>query len=234
MLFGTTKSKANKLLARALQTGDFAAAISAFEKLRKKNPHDHEVLNNLGVAYLESGDNKSAASTFGDAIELNENGLLWNNLGRALLHQKQHDDARRAFSRARELDDSDAQSWYNLTVCMREQGDNAESLNELERFLEKFPKHANGLNDRGCFYDEAGQKDAAIECFSNSITANPDHVPSRLNLIRMLCDSGRFPESTSHLEHLARIGMHVKVDANDKGVKIELNGKTFYNAKKIT
>ena len=120
-----------------------------------------------------------------------------------------------------------------MTVSMREQGNKQDALEELKNFLTAFPDHGNGQIDLGCFHDENGRSDDAINCFSAAVAASPDNIPSRLNLIRELCDAGRNPESTSHLEDLANCGLNIAVDADDKHVKIALNGKPFYNSDKM-
>ena len=47
----------------------------------------------------------------------------------------------------------------------------------------------------------------------------------------MLCEKGNFPDSTEHLEYLAKQGAHVEVAAEDGQAKISINGSIFFEGK---
>jgi Flp pilus assembly protein TadD len=137
-------------------------------------------------------------------------------------------DAEAAFRRAQDLDPADPQPQFNLTVLLRETGRTDEARDALLLFLAKFPDHSGAHNYLGCIVDESGDRESAWKCFAQSVELAPDDVPARLNLIRVLCDLGRYPESTTHLQVLAQMGMHVVVDATDNEVFIKLDGRPFY------
>ncbi len=223
-----SKAKAAARLERAFATGDFASTISAYEKLIARHPNDHELYNDLGVALLESGELGRSLAAIGTAIELHENCVHWNNLGRLYVAQKKFDDARRAFGRARELDSRDPQPWFNTIVSLREEGRGAESVEELRRFVQTFPHHVNGQVELGAHYMDDRPEHAAA-CFERALEGDPCCLPARLNLVRLLCDLGRYPESTPHLEAAAaQTGATVKVDVEDGKIIIDLDGKRFY------
>lgn len=228
MIFGLTKSKANAKFQRAFATRDFTDAIASYRKLITKTPTDHELFNNLGVAYLESGALAESIEAFHNANRLMPACAHYNNLGRALLARKEFDAARAAFEKGRELDPGDPRPWYNITVSLRDEGLREDSHRELRAFLQAHPTHGNGLNDLGCHYLELGETSAATQCFTEAVTSDPGAVSARLNLIRLLCDAKRYPEATPHLETLAKQGMHVRVHAENEIVSIDLNGTPFY------
>lgn len=229
MFFGLTKAKANAKLQRAFATRNFADAIEAYRKMIVKNPNDHELFNNLGVAYLESGALSESVEAFQKANLILPACVHFNNLGRALLERKQYQAAREAFAKGRELDASDPQPWYNITVALRNEGRTDEAQVELIEFLQANPTHANGLNDIGCHYLDLGETDEAMKCFKKAVVVDPFGISARLNLIRLLCDSKQYPEATPHLEILAKQGLNIRVHADKNNmVSIDINGAPFY------
>ena len=228
MFFGITKAKANAQLQRSFATRNFIKAITLYRKLIAKSPNDHELIHDLGVAYLESGALSEAVAAFHDANRLLPASRHYNNLGRALLALRDYDAAMAAFAKARELDPADPQPWYNLTVLLRDRGRREEAHQELRNFLQAHPTHANGLNDLGCWHLDRRETSDAIVCFEQAIANAPDAPPPRLNLIRVLCDAKRFPETTPHLDWLARQGNKVVVGTHNGEVQIDVNGTPLY------
>lgn len=220
--------RARSRFVKAWRAGDWESAIKACEQLLKEYPQDYQLHNNLGAACLEAGDATRAESSFRRANELSEHAVHWNNLGRALLWKGGHADAEAAFRRASELDRSDPQPQYNLTVCLREAGRTGEAVEALRRFLMAFPDHAGGHNDWACLTEERGDREQALASFARSVELAPAYLPARLNLIRLLCDLGRYPEATPHLRAVAVGGVQVRVNATDSVLEIDLDGKSFY------
>lgn len=63
---------------------DWASAIAANTSLLKNNPLDIDCLNRLGKAYLESGENKKAATFFRKVLKIDKyNPIAAKNLARA-------------------------------------------------------------------------------------------------------------------------------------------------------
>jgi tetratricopeptide (TPR) repeat protein len=234
MIFGLTKAKANSKLQRAFASRNFSDAIAAYRKLISKTPTDHELFNNLGIAYMESGALNESIESFNNANRLLPACTHYNNLGRALLERKEYDAARDAFDKGRELDAADPQPWYNITVSLREEERLDEAHQELLDFLRSHPMHGNGLNDLGCHHLDRGETDDAIQCFTKAVDSDPAAVSARLNLIRSLCDAKRYPDATPHLETLAQQGLNVQVHADNDQVSIDLNGSPFYRTKPST
>ncbi len=227
-LFGPTKEKAQKALAKAFQTGNFSAAITQFTKLIKKDPDDYESLHNLGYALLESNRTEEAIESFIKANELHEDALHWNNLGRAYQQLRQFNKAKEAYAKAMELDSKDPKPWYNLTVCLREMGKMDDSFAELNKLLEVFPDHTSSNNDLALHLEDRGKINNAVEVLEKALNTEPNNMPARMNLIRMLCNAGKYPDSTPHLEFLAEQGANVEISALEGNVKIVINGAVFY------
>jgi len=223
-LFGNTKEGA----AKALREGDFATAIRRYRKALEKDGNDHEMHHDLGIALLESGAAAEAVPCFERANAIRDHAIHWNSLGRAHLAAGNPAAAAAAFATARQKDPGDPKPWYNQTVCLRAQGKSDAAFEELKALLARFPDHAGARNDLGCLYEERNEKDRAQGEFDCAVKANPNYAPARLNLIRFLCESQRFPDAQPHLEFLAAAGAKVEVAAKDGRVRITINGRVFY------
>jgi tetratricopeptide (TPR) repeat protein len=213
---------------RACRTGDLDAAVAAGEAMLAAVPDDHRLQNDVGSLLLDAGRPIEAERCFRRAVELAENAIQVNNLGRALLAQGRTDQARQAFKRAAELDPSDPQPQYNTVVLLREQGDGDAAAKALDQFVSQFPDHAGGQNDLGCTCEERGDVARALDHFLRATQLAPGFMPAHLNRIRLLCESGRYPEATPHLEALAAAGMRVRVSAKGDSVEIDIDGAPFY------
>ncbi len=213
---------------RASSSGNFKGAIKQYRRLINDDASDHELFNDLGVALLGSGQPAEAAKAFSDANDLRENGIHTNNLGRAHLQMGEYAAARAAFERASTLDPDDLQPGYNLTVCLREQGDMEDSFNALLAFSERHPDHVAAHGDLALHYQDRRDMDRTVSHCERALTLDPGYLPARLNLIRMLCDAGRYPDSLPHLEAVAEQGAKVVVAAEDGQAQISIEGRVFW------
>lgn len=227
-IFGPSKEKADKAFNKAFKTGDFSTALKLYRKLADKDPNDYESLHNIGFIFLSVKQGAEAIDYFIKANNIHESPIHWNNLGRAYQQVKKYSEAQDAYTKAMQLDMNDPMPWYNLTVCLREMGNVEESITELEKLIQAHPSHAGSNNDLALHYEDQGHIDRAIAQLEKALNSNPDYTPSRLNLIRVLCEKGKYPDSTAHLEYLAKQGAKIEVSAKDGKVKIVINGSTFF------
>jgi len=230
MFSALRKLRDQKRFAHACRKGDLDAAVAAGRSLLAGAPDDHKVQNDVGVVLLDAGQPGQAEACFRRAVELLENAIHVNNLGRALMAQRRYDEARKAFARAADLDPADPQPQFNAVVLLREQGDD-HAAEALDRFVSRFPNHAGGQNELGCTLEQRGDVDRGLDCFLRATQLAPGYYPAHLNRIKALCDSGRYPEATPHLEALAAIGLRVRVSVKDGAVEIDIDGTPFYRGR---
>jgi tetratricopeptide (TPR) repeat protein len=65
-------------------SGSLKEAIAVFERLRQENPADHEVLQDLGIAYGYAGDINKAIDSLKAAVEIHPTPVAYYNLTVAL------------------------------------------------------------------------------------------------------------------------------------------------------
>jgi Flp pilus assembly protein TadD len=226
-LIPASRERAGQLLYR----GEYRAAIRQYQRLLKRDPNDHELLNDLGVALLEADRVEEAIQCLQRANRIRENAIHLNNLGRAYLRQRAFRKAMATFEKARELDPEDPQPWFNLTVCLRVQGKRAEALAELHKFLVAFPSHPGARNDLALCFEAKGDRKMAVAHLHRALEADDGYTPARLNIVRILCDMGRIEDATHHMEALADDGHEVLLTEKNGSIAVAINGWEFYKGK---
>lgn len=232
-IFKPTKDKAEARFREAMRTGNFGPAIGYYQKYVEAKPRDYEAQNDLGWMLLQAGHPEDALECFETAVELDENAVHYNNLGRALLALERYDEASEAFERAEALDPEDPEPAYNQTVCLRLQEKIDESMEALEAVLDEHEDFAPALNDYALCLQEKERHDESVDYLERAVEERPMWVPPRLNAIKTLCDLGRYPEATVHLEELDEMGADVVVDLGEDDVVITINGRPLYEGELV-
>jgi tetratricopeptide (TPR) repeat protein len=230
--FANPRRRADRAFRKGFETGKYTSAVRLYRRVVDKDPSDYEALHNLGFIFLEVGDGAQAIEYLKKANAVHECSLHWNNLGRAYQQTRQFPEALEAYRNAVRLDEENVDPRYNSTVCLREMGKEQESLRELEMFLLDHPDHAGANNDRAIHHETSGEREKAVSSLRRALQSNPDYLASRLNIIRILCMMGRFPESTRHLEYLAEAGAQVRVEEKDGKVLVWINNSLLVEAER--
>jgi tetratricopeptide (TPR) repeat protein len=227
-IFKPTKEKAENLFRQAMRTGNLGPAVAYYRKYVDANQRDFEAQNDLGWMLLEAGHPEDALECFETANSVEEQAVHFNNLGRALLALERFEEATEAFDKAHELDPEDPEPTYNKTVCLRAQDKIDECMQALEAFLDDHDEFAPALNDYALCLQEKDLDEESVDYLERAVEARPMWVPARINAINTLCDLGRYPEATVHLEELDEMGAEVIVDLGDDDVVITINGTAIY------
>ena len=227
-IFKPTKEKAESQFRQAMRTGNFGPAVAYYRKYVDVKPRDFEAQNDLGWMLLEAGRPQEALDCFEAALELEEHAVHFSNRGRALLALERFEEAMEAFEEADELDPEDPEPAYHMTVCLRAQDKIDECMEALETFLDEHEDFAPALHDYALCLKKKERPDESVDYFERAVEERPMWPPARLNAINTLCDLGRYPEATTHLEALDEMGAEVVVDLGEDDVIITINGNTIY------
>jgi arylsulfatase A-like enzyme/tetratricopeptide (TPR) repeat protein len=128
----------SRLAYLSMQRGNKDEAITFFEKAAQLNPSDSESLNDLGMAYLETGRLADAERTFKWSVAADDKySLAYNGLG--LVSIEKHDllGARGYFEKAVQLDGELLEAQLNLGRIYKIQGANTSARRCFEAFLAK-------------------------------------------------------------------------------------------------
>lgn len=124
-----------------------------------------------------------------------------------LLGKPTKEGASRALSSGRPTEAAEAFSDAN---DLRE---NAIQTNNLGPATSSMGAHAAAHGDFALHCEDRQDMDRAISHCERALTLDAGYAPARMNLIRMLCDAGRYRDSLPHLEAVAEQGAEVVVAA---------------------
>jgi arylsulfatase A-like enzyme/Flp pilus assembly protein TadD len=128
----------SRLAYLSLQRGNKNEAISFFERAAQLNPSDNESLNDLGMAYLETGKLADAERAFKWSVAADERyPLAYNGLGLVSIEKHDLRAAREYFEKAVQLDADLLEAQLNLGRIYRIEGANALARRCFEAFLAK-------------------------------------------------------------------------------------------------
>ncbi len=108
------------------------------------------------------------------------------------------------------------------------------SFNALLAFSERHPDHVASHGDLALHYEDREDLDRAVSHCERALSLDAGYVPARMNVIRMLCDAGRYPDSLPHLEAVSEQGAKVVVSAEDGHTEITINGRLFWQGTDAT
>jgi tetratricopeptide (TPR) repeat protein len=121
-----------------LQQGNKDEAIAAYETAAQLNPTDSESLNDLGMAYLETGKLADAERVFKWSLATDDKyALAYNGLGLVSIKKQDQAAARGYFEKAVQLDPDLLEAQLNLGRIYKIMGLNALARASFEAFLAK-------------------------------------------------------------------------------------------------
>jgi protein O-GlcNAc transferase len=164
-----------KLRARANQAlGNPRAAIADLEGVLALAPRDAQACNDLGIAYVDAGDEDLALATFQRATTIDPNyARAWNNYGNALRLARQLPAAADAFGRAIAVDAGYALAWANFGTVRRELGDNANAEVALARAIAINPAQRLAIFTLAGLRREQGRLDDAVALYAEAARLDP-------------------------------------------------------------
>ncbi|TMH69745.1 MAG: tetratricopeptide repeat protein [Betaproteobacteria bacterium] len=164
-----------KLRARAHQDlADFRAAVADLEGACALAPADARASNELGIAYIDAGENGKALAAFERATKLDPRYARgWNNYGNALRSAGRVEQAANAFNEAVSVDIAYAMAWANLGVVRRELGNSAAAESALTRAIALDPRQSGAIRALAALRREQGRFDEAASLYGEMARLDP-------------------------------------------------------------
>ena len=182
-----------------LQTGRNQEAADLLLRATQANKDYAEAFGNLGTALLRLGRLEEAVRVIERLVELKPKvAEAHNQLGMAYRASGDYSRARGCYERALQLQPDFLPSRDNLITMAQEQqemerlyqtvrsdyqaGRTAAAEQNCRLLLQRFPRHAGGLNTMGLLIYQQGQQEAARDYFRRAVAAQPDHADAHNNL----------------------------------------------------
>ena len=158
--------------ARALASGDYAAAERGFQAVLRKEPRNVAALGNLGVIYSRTSRADQAITVYRRALQLSpDDQALLVNLGLLYLKQEAHARALPYFAKAVAIDPQHLQARQLLAVCRLYTGELEPGIRDLESLHTAAPKDEGILFLLGFAYLKNRSPDKAKTIFEQMFAA---------------------------------------------------------------
>ena len=154
----------------ALQSGNFALAITLLKRTVELDPTSKTAWNNLGNAYLSLRKTDDAVAAFKKQIGVSPyDEYAYNNLGRAYMVDHKYDDAAAAFQKQIEINPLDKFAHANLGGLYEEWHKYDQAAPELEKAVSLTPDNPLLEVQLGDAYLNSGQDGKALAAFDKAI-----------------------------------------------------------------
>ncbi|UCC74757.1 MAG: tetratricopeptide repeat protein [Gemmatimonadota bacterium] len=90
-------------------------------------------------------------------------------------------------------------AFVELAAAYRERGDTERALRLCLRGLQRHPTHVEAHFELGCIYEARGERELALDEWGIVRQLAPDHLPSRLALVRLYLDEQRYADAEAEL-----------------------------------
>ena len=185
------------LLAQAYQNlGLFQKAIVEYEKLDINQSSNKLIPFNLGVCFLNTGNNTAAIEVFKIAVHLDEAFVsAWGNIGTALMNESRYQEALTAMQKVLALDPDNATAHMNLGGIYKELGNLDLALVSTLKSLELNPHNPDVHMNLGGIYKQFGNLDQALASTLKSLELKPDNPDAHINLGSIYQDLGNLDQA---------------------------------------
>ena len=195
----------------ALQNGDFARAITAYQAALEIKPESSEVQRKIGEIHFQQRHYEKAATAFAAYLKLKpRDTVVRNYLGYTYEKLNDYESAAQEYEAALKYDDKDLYALNHLGLAYKQIGLLDEAEGALRKVLELDPKcrrneSENLRNYLGAIHLEREEIGDAIAEFRESARLFPDAVWPRQQLAALYESHGRYYQAQLQYQDILRI-----------------------------
>ncbi len=159
---------------QAFTRGDYAQAVSCYQKLLATGPARAETLNSLGAALCKLGRYQDAEASFRKAIGRKPNHPdAHGNLGAVYLWKGKFKEAEHSLRRALKLGPQNLDHRSNLALTLAYMGRLCDATAQYDCVLKSAPRHPAALHGLGLIAGLEGRFDQAAALFQRALAVAP-------------------------------------------------------------
>ena len=173
----------------AYKRGDLERALECMETADGMRPAHAETLNNLGVLYFRTNQDRASERALRACIQKDPKmAKAWDNLGLVLYRASRFEEAKESFEKEVALVPTHAPAHYNLGCALAADGKLKEARAAFEKATEMDGAHIEALHNLAVLIsdDKTGPDDATKELviLRRIVALNPKYAPAHLSLGR--------------------------------------------------
>jgi tetratricopeptide (TPR) repeat protein len=166
-----------------LETGNYSAALAAFDKVIELNAWDYRPWINRGNALANLGRTEEAIASYDRAIALKPDfSIVWMNRGDVLFDSELYQEALSSWDRALELEPDSGETWYKRGLALgRGLGFWPEALASFEMALQLNLDDAETWFNHGLSLGALDRWEEAIASWDKTLERQPDYAEAWVN-----------------------------------------------------
>lgn len=148
--------------------------VTLYSDTMKKTPEASLIGNDLGILYMERGQDEKALDLFNKAIVFSPSfSQGYYNRSIVFMRKGQMNEALNDLDKAISLNPSYTDAYHNRGIVFMYKGQMDEALNNLDKAIALNPSYAEAYLDRAIVFSQKGQMDMALQDFNASISLSP-------------------------------------------------------------
>lgn len=164
----------------AHRAGRLAAAEVGYHRVLKQRPRDARALHFLGLLTFHQGDIEGGIRLITQSLESEpSNARAWNALGGMFIAADKSDEAKRAYRRSTEVAPDVAEGWYNLAICLRNEGDIDGAVTHLRESLVRDSGYSRAYEALAMLLYQMGRQAEAARVYGEWIQHDPSSATAR-------------------------------------------------------
>ena len=178
-------------------------ALKFFNEAYSIKPDNVDIINNLGLAYMKTGDYTKAVEFFTKALSIEPNNhTIHNNLGNTYLDAGQIDKAEIEYRTALKLKSDYTIGILNLAKVLERKKQFGEVTYLYNQLIEIDPENLRYKESLGIIYLKQGLWEKAIGINREILSNDPDNHGAMNNLARILaaCPDGKFRDGQESIK----------------------------------
>ena len=183
--------------------GDPGRSLEFAERALARDPNDWRALWLQGAARFSSGHTADALAPLERACELDSTqSEVLRTTARVAETLGRGEVAERAWRRLVQVDEDDAEAWFQVAATAARRGDFRQAEVSLERAMDLNPTRPGLLFLHGWVKENLGDLAAAIELYRHHLEVHTDDVGTRRRLIGLYLRSDRLEEAYNEAKHV--------------------------------
>ncbi len=178
-----TRSEALKQAQRIFRSGDFDAAVKAFEAVLQEHPCEIRAHNGIAAAYFQLGQFDKAKEHYTRVTQLElRSGSPWINLGAVLNAMEDFQNAVNALRKGLAKEKRSSLAFYNLGLAHAGLKQHAMAISGFKEALNIDPNSVDAHIALANSYEKLNNHQLALLHFQKAIEINPESRRARLGL----------------------------------------------------
>jgi len=164
----------------AHKAGRFVEAEAGYRRVLEARPTDPKALYYLGLLQHHRGDTVAAIDLLQRCVAIApSNAHAWNTLGGLYIAAERRDEAREAYRRMTVADPARGEGWYNLGICLRDEGNVDGALDCLRTSVARQPDYFRSYEALATLLYRLDRVREAGETYREWSTRDPNNATAR-------------------------------------------------------